>query len=182
MKTSRYTDAIFEHEQEDENGKSKNVYAYYGLAIYQSQCLEESFSLMLVTNRILKKMLKTNRDINDFMDKLETSKKTMGVFLNEVKQAYDLPEALKDDLSILLDTRNFLVHKYFKVNIQKFYSEVGQREMLKYFCDFVDRSRAMEDTLKDYYLHHLEGMGLTEEHIQSLMDEIISEEQERINS
>jgi len=175
---SRYNDAVFEHEQEDENGRAKNVYAYFGLAVYQSQCLEEAFYLMLIKNRIITKKIKTNREINDFMDKFETSKRTMGNLVNEVKQAYNLSEETKNELTSLLNRRNYLAHKYFKENTQKFYSETGQKDMLKYFCEFIDHSRKLEEELKAYYFKTFEKMGLTEERLQQLMNDIINEERE----
>lgn len=177
---SRYKDALLEHENEDEDGKSKNVYAYFGLAVYHGQLLEESFFLMLLKSSLVSNKLKTNEDINCFIDRVEKSKKTMGNFINEVKQVCNLPEDIKSELNLLLDKRNDLVHKYFKENIIKFYSEIGQREMLEYFCDFIDRSNKIQQKLECYYYHHFKEMGLTEEIIRQLMDEQKKEEKERM--
>ena len=50
----KYQEALDEYYLEDENGKVRVIYAYFGLAIYITNCLEETFSIMLWTNRIFK--------------------------------------------------------------------------------------------------------------------------------
>lgn len=43
----QYETDLGEYESEDDNGRHRIVYAYFGLAVYFSQCLEETFSRML---------------------------------------------------------------------------------------------------------------------------------------
>ena len=52
---TQYETALGEYESEDDNGRHRIVYAYFGLAVYFSQCLEEIFSRMLWIDRIFKK-------------------------------------------------------------------------------------------------------------------------------
>lgn len=167
----------FYTEHEDQH---RLVYSYFGLSIYQVQCLEEAFSQMLWVDRIFKKKATSLEEINEIIDNYETSKKTMGNFLNEVKQSYELPDVLKDKLDDLLQRRNYLVHKYFKLHIEKFYSEIGQLEMIKFFCDFVDEARAADQALKSYYSIYTDKLGLTEEKIEQLMEEMKQEELKRV--
>lgn len=178
---STYADALIEYELEDDNGKHKLVYSYFGLAVYFSQCLEETFSIMLWTNRICSKDIKTNKEVNDIIDLFENTKKTMGNFINEVKQNYNLPNDLKEDLKKILNKRNYLVHKYFKLEIQKFYTEIGQKEMIQYFTAFVDETKVIDNKLKSYYDVYINKLGITEEFIQQTMNEMKVEELERVN-
>ena len=46
-----YENALEEYFNEDENGKHKLVYVYFGLSVYKSQCLEETFSNMRFPSR-----------------------------------------------------------------------------------------------------------------------------------
>jgi hypothetical protein len=149
---STYETALQEYELEDENGKHRIIYAYFGLAVYFSQCLEETFSIMLWTDRIFKKEVKTNKKVNEIIDAFENSKKTMGNFINEVKQSYyEIPEQLEQKFEAILEKRNYLVHRYFKLEIQKTFTELGRKEMIEYFCDFVDKAKDIDESLKDYY-------------------------------
>ncbi|MBK0404972.1 hypothetical protein I5M27_18450 [Adhaeribacter sp. BT258] len=172
----RYETAIEEYEAEPEGSKEKIIYAYFGLAIYFSQSLEETFSIMLWTDRIFKKKVKTNKEVNDIIDAIENSKRTLGNFINEVKHSYNLPNKLETELTEILEKRNYLVHKYFKLEIQKFFSELGKREMIKYFCDFIDDCQRIDRELKSYYSHYTTKMGLSDERIEQIMNEMKEEE------
>ena len=166
---TQYATALGEYESEDDNGRHRIVYAYFGLAVYFSQCLEETFSRILWIDRIFKNKIKTNKEVNDIIDAIEGSKRTMGNFISEVRQSYKLSEELEGKLIILLDKRNYLVHKYFKLEITRFYSELGQKEMIKYFCDFIHDSEEIDHELKSYYTIYTEKLGITDDKIEKLM-------------
>jgi hypothetical protein len=176
-----YANALLEYGLGDDNGKHKLIYSYFGLAIYFCQCLEETFSIMLWTNRIYSENVKTNKEVNDIIDLFENTKKTMGNFINEVKQNYNLPNALKEELKKVLDKRNYLVHKYFKIEIQKFCTEIGQKEMLQYFTNFIDETKIIDDKLKSYYDVYINKLGITEELIEKEILKMKNEEIKRTN-
>jgi len=176
-----YLDALEEYKLEDENGKSRLIYAYFGLAIYFSQVLEETFSIMLWTDKIFKKKVKTNSEVNEIIDVIENSKKTMGVFINEVKQSYCLTEKIATDLKTILEKRNYIVHKYFKIEIQKSFSDIGRKEMLKYFGDFIDQTKSIDSELNNYYSIYTDKLGLTNQKIEEIMAEMKKEELSRVN-
>jgi len=173
-----YKNAIEEYEIEDENGKSKLILAYFGLAVYFTQVLEETFSIMLWTNYIFDGKNKTKEKVNKIIHSLE-NKKTMGTFINEIKQTYSLSETITIDLKTILEKRNYLVHKYFKDEIQKTYSDLGRREMLEYFGTFIDDIKKVDKELNEYYSNHTKKMGLTDEKIEKLVSEMKNSELER---
>lgn len=177
-----YTDAINEYNLEDENGQSRLIYAYFGLAIYFSQILEETFSIMLWSDKIFKQEVQTSSEVNEIIDTIENSKKTMGNFINEVKQSYSLTEKLTIELKLILGKRNYLVHKYFKIEVQKLLSGKGRKEMLKYFCDFMDEAQSINEELQVYYSKYTDSLGLTQERIEELMAEMKNEEIERVKN
>jgi uncharacterized protein YutE (UPF0331/DUF86 family) len=173
---TRYNLALEEFENESDDGKHRLVYAYYGLAIYMSQCVEESLAIMLWTNRIFQKNVKKNAEVNEIIDVIENSKKTLGNFINEVKQVYELTEEHKANLTEVLELRNYIVHKYFKIEISKFFTEEGMKEMIKYFCDFIDYSKNIDEELKSYYKIYTNRMGLSDEKVNELMEQMKQEE------
>ncbi len=164
---------------EDDSGKHKLAFAYFGAAIYHGQCLEATFQNMLFTDLIFKKKLKTNKEVNEVIDEIENSKKTMGKLIIAVKENYELSEQLTSNLEKILDERNNLAHKYFKLNIQKFYSEIGLLEMIKFFCDFTDKAQLINVELVQHYENYRLKLGLSEETIAELMNEIMLEESNR---
>lgn len=184
---NRYDIAKIEYQNEDEDGKHRLVYAYFGLAIYTGQCMEEVFSIMLWTNRIFKQNVKTNLEVNEIIDSFENSKKTMGYFINEVKHSYSLTNYNAEQLDKILVKRNYLAHKYFKKHIEKFYSEMGRLEMIKYFCDFIAEAQLLEEQLTIYYSKYTKKMGMTEERITNIMtqikkQELIKEKESKLNN
>lgn len=179
MEPTRFEIALEEYQNEDDNGQHRLIYAYFGLAIYWCQCLEETFSILLWTNRIFQKKAKTNKEVNDIIDAFENSKRTMGLLLNEVKNCYKIPQDKINDLNAILESRNYLIHKYFKLEIQKVYSDSGRKEMIKYFCDFIDKTKLIDDQLKTYYKNYTDRLGLTEEKINMMVTKMKDEEQDR---
>lgn len=163
--------ALEEFHEEDESGKSKLVYSYFGLSVYFSQVIEETFLLMLWMNELFNKPKSDKRKFIKTIEAIENSKKTMGVFINEIKQVYNLSDDLVYDLNSILSSRNYLVHKYFKDNIQKVYTEKGKLEMIDYFCLFIDNVKRIDKELEIYYLKYLNQLGLNEEKINNLLEE-----------
>lgn len=166
----KYQEALNEFEQEDENGRSRLVYAYFGLAVYFGQVLEEALTQMLWMHRFFKQNKQTNEILNQIIDEFEKSKKTMGHIINEVKQAYSLSNEIELKLKEALSKRNYLVHRYFKDQIQKCYSEVGQKEMLQYFCNFIDHTSETDSALKPYFAGYMKKFGLTDEKLEEYME------------
>ena len=174
-----YKIAIEEYELEDDNGKHKLIYSYFGLAIYFAQCIEKTFSNMIILHRIVNKKIKTNSEVNEIIDSIENSKKTMGNFIYEVKQAYKLTEALENSLIESLNTRNYIVHKYFKLHIEKFSSEIGKKEMLNYFCSFITSVKKVDKDLESYYQSYMQKLNITDELLNSIMHKMEAVEAKR---
>ena len=99
--------AMSEYNEEDENGQSRIIYTYFGLAVYQAQCLEETFSFMLWSSRIIENNVMTNEEVNEIIDSLENSKKTMGNFIYEVKKTYNLSDDIEGLKNTLEKLREF---------------------------------------------------------------------------
>ncbi|MCT4697618.1 hypothetical protein [Tenacibaculum haliotis] len=176
---STYLRALDEYENENEDGKHRLIFAYFGLSIYFAQVLEETFSIMLWTDRIFKKKVKTNKEVNEIINAIENSRKTMGNFINEVKQSYTLTDKITEDLVNILDKRNYIVHKYFKIEIQKCYSELGRKEMLQFFGEFIDQTKKLDTELNNYYKKYTDRLGFTKEKIEELVNQMKTEELNR---
>mgnify|MGYP003575875074 CR=1 FL=1 len=175
----RYEEILEEYLNENADGKARLIYAQFGLAIYCTNCLEETFSMMLWINRIFKQKAKTNKEVNDIIDAVENTKKTMGHLVNEIKENYSISETHQDLLKKVLEKRNYLIHKYFRLEIQKFYSETGQKEMLKYFGDIIDETTFIDKELNQYFEHYKLKLGFDDKKITELLAEMKEEEIKR---
>lgn len=178
----RFLDAQLEFTREDEDGKHRLVYAYFGSSIYYSQCLEEEFSLMLWTNRIINNRPSTKEDVEAINVEMEGSKKTMGQLINEVKKAYKVEDEHSQLLADLLDKRNYLAHKYFKLNIEKFYTDFGKLEMISFFCEFIDKTIGLIEKMNTYYISQIRRLGFTESKISEVKEMLRQQELDRVYS
>ncbi|MCM8527861.1 MAG: DUF86 domain-containing protein [Lentisphaeraceae bacterium] len=174
-----YTDALSEYECESEDGRAKLIYAYFGASIYHGQCLEEELCQMLWLNEFFNSKEKTKEYLNTIIDKHEASKKTLGQSIGTLKKVYIISDEDEVSLGNILKKRNFLVHKYFRINVDKFFSEVGKKEMLKYFCEFIESTNIIEDKLKTYSFKYAQRLGITSELINKYLDILKETEKKR---
>ena len=96
----------------------------------------------------------------------------MGLFINEIKQSYSLSKQIAIDLNSILEKRNFLIHKFFKAEGLKFYSDSGRLQMLEYFGLFIDEVKRLDVQLNKYYEKYINRLGINEDVIEGLMSQL----------
>lgn len=169
--------ALEELEYAGEDERTKLVYAYFGLAVYEAQCLEGTFDYMILASKLYSNRDEQKEYLADLSDKHEREGKTMGKLLNELQRHYELPNDLTFNLRRVLERRNYLVHDYFKENAFKFCSEEGERKMIRYFCYFYDRVKQVDYKLDYYYQTYRIELGITEEKIAEIIEVLRKDEE-----
>jgi hypothetical protein len=106
----------------------KEVYAFYGLAMYAAQLLEHSL-LNLAAGLYLKKKPVVTKQIFDatFQD---LDRKTLGQLLVATRSLTRVSEAVDAALQKALRRRNYLTHQFFRAHAAAFTHEKGRRLML----------------------------------------------------
>ncbi|MFY0690281.1 MAG: hypothetical protein JXQ90_24160 [Cyclobacteriaceae bacterium] len=166
--------------ESDDEEQTKQVYAYFGLAIYFAQVLEQHAINMIVIRKIFKQKLTSQTAINELWDNYEGSKKTFGGLVNEINQLYELSDDHKIKLNQFRDKRNFIAHDYFKFNVDIFYNEKGKIRMVQDFIGFREEAQEMDSILTNYFEKYKEILGLTKDRIDELMSELINKSKEII--
>jgi len=174
--------ALTEFIGEDKNEQSKLVYSYLGLAIFWAQCIEQTFENMLILEQVANKEGVTEDFIDTIYDKTDASKATMGRQINDVKKVYSISDEHVKELKSVLDKRNFLAHKFFKVYSFKFFSEQGKLEMIEECTHFVEKTQSLDAKLNDYYEEYKAKIGITEDLIQRLIKQAEEKEIERVKN
>lgn len=146
----------------DDDDRSKLVYAYFGLAGYWIQCLEQTFENMIILGTLKNQDSLNKEFVDNFYYELDKSKDTMGGLLRKVKRIYSISEDHIIELSELLEKRNYLIHGYFKANSFKWVTNEGKLEMILEFVDFVQKTVKTDKELNGYYRKYLESFGVTE--------------------
>ncbi|MFW1480277.1 hypothetical protein ACEWA0_22800, partial [Vibrio parahaemolyticus] len=103
----------------DKTEHCKEVYAYYGLAMYRAQCVEQSIIQLLIFCDLYEREAKSKHTQEEWEAKFdsfdqEVSDKTMGRLIGHLKSLNVLQSTTESLLAKALKERNFLAHSYFQ--------------------------------------------------------------------
>ena len=157
-------------EMDGESWQTREVYAKYGLAMYLAQCLETGLVNLLVYLEVKDGDKINGMDIDSFME--ENYEKTLGRLINSLKQETEISEKLETELKELLEIRNCLAHRYFRVKAIDFMEKDGRQHMLAELESFISKLQNGDKKIDSIISVMREQYGIT--------DEIISDEVENL--
>ena len=158
----------------DADGKQiKEVYAVYGLAMYQAQCLERQIAISLASVFGPQNITPGQYDLllADNFDK------TMGQLLHELFKksgADDRVSRLKAGLMQAKDSRNLLAHRYFWERASQFLSPTGRDAMLNELEGFIELFEGVDADLTEATLEWATRHGIMESDVQKIFDELLA--------
>ena len=159
----------------------KEVYAYFGLAMFRAQCVEQSIIQLLIFLVFFKEnatkissIEKWELDFDNF-DKT-MSKKTMGHLLGALRDLGVLNEIIESTLSKALIKRNWLAHGYFAHRAIEFLNERGRNQMIDELEGIIELFNLAEDLLQPISNKLALQYGLTNEKLEEIKNEIYPSE------
>ncbi|MCW4831047.1 hypothetical protein [Enterobacter hormaechei] len=159
----------------------KEVYAYFGLAMFRAQCVEQSIIQLLIFLVFFKEnatkissIEKWELDFDNF-DKT-MSKKTMGHLLSALRDLGVLNEIIESTLSKALIKRNWLAHGYFADRAIEFLNERGRNQMIDELEGIIELFNLAEDLLQPISNKLALQYGLTNEKLEEIKNEIYPSE------
>lgn len=164
-----YHEAIEEFDSKNDRDRSVLIFALFGRAMFRAQVIEQQAVNMLAIHKIFKDRPVTDEEYNAIWDSFDFSKNTLGKKAEDIKYVYSLKEVDFVDFKEVVSLRNHLTHNYFRFNDNLFFSEVGQKRMIKDFIDFIEKSLAVDKMLVRYTHKYNQMAGLTEERINELI-------------
>lgn len=169
-------------DREDE--EVRDVYAYYGLAMYWASCLEQSIFQHLLFFDHFPKAIDSYEDANKWareFDEFEERemKQTMGKLVRRLKEAGQPTEEIKNSLDLALKARNWLVHSYFADRAVQFTLSEGRGEMISELQSLRDQFMACANSIDELSQPILEKYGFTEEMQARVLEEMVSEHMRR---
>jgi len=98
----------------DDVAARKDLFAWYGAAMYAAQLFEVELVILLLA---LKRLHEPNTESHEYerLDNL-LSRRTLGALLKELKKHCDIAPEFQDLLIQYRDMRNFLAHEFFYKN------------------------------------------------------------------
>lgn len=143
---------------------TRELYAYYGLAMYYAQGLEHGMVNLLVAIRRVKEPGAGYDDIEAFFDK--GYKLTLGTLLKDVGRHIDIPEEFDGLFRDAMKGRNHLVHNYFRERAEEMRTMEGKRaiiEDLHGYQNLFCRAGSLVDAITVRLMEHL---GITRETVE----------------
>lgn len=161
----------------DTSEHCKEVYAYFGLAMYRAQCVEQSIVQLLIFFDFFKENApkfesreKWEADFDRFDGAL--SKKTMGRLLGAIKELGVLNGDIECNLSLALEKRNWLAHTYFVDHALNFINESGRNKMINELKDVINLFNSVENVLNPISKSAAIEYCLTDDILEKLQKEI----------
>ncbi|MCM3782862.1 hypothetical protein M3231_07735 [Neobacillus mesonae] len=153
-----------------ESEHSKELFSYYGLAVYYSQALEQQLVNLLVLMKLTQGKISPEEELTSlYYKKLGNS---LGQLVHEIQHNFAFTEEESALLNNIWKKRNYIVHDYFKERILETFTSEGRSQMIEELIEFKDQAQNLEQKLLYYTRELLNELELEEEDIdQDLNDE-----------
>ncbi|WP_322979948.1 hypothetical protein [Pseudomonas sp. C11] len=158
----------------------KEVYAYFGLAIYQAQVLEHGIVNALVYCDLIPNKVRTIRSKEEWAALFDTFmdghfEKTLGKMIRTLKATFPITTELESKLAESLKLRNFLAHHYFKDRIHLFLSCKGREQMIGELSRAREQFESTDSELEFLIKPIREKHGFTDEVLQMAYNDFLNE-------
>lgn len=166
--------------EDAESQEGREIYAFAGLALYHAQTLEHEIVNALGLGEIIRlwkvRVPKSNGELTDYRTRVdeiwdEKYERTLGQLLTSLRQS---GIAIAAGLDLLLreslETRNRLVHRYFRERAQAWFDAAGRRSMAKELTAMSELFRNADTALHDATATIRKRMGMTDEKINAVAE------------
>lgn len=157
-------------EERNQSKHSKEVFAYFGLAVYVSQVLEHQLASMIVLLKLSQGKVPTEQHFEELFERKFGS--TLGQLVHEIKHTYSLTAAEIEELNEVWKQRNFIVHDFFKERIHDTFTEEGRNEIISELEQFRYRVQKLGQILEQYSHQFMQQIGVTEEMVASELSKV----------
>jgi hypothetical protein len=155
---------------DQESWLGRQVFAYFGLAMYWAQCIEHGIANLAVATGQRDGVITTQDEFA--VDHAAMLRKTMGHARDELlKRRPDLTE-FEDKLRRAVKLRNFLAHGYFRERTVAFMTTEGKRAMVRELERAAEFMESVNDDFVGLSLDMIEAMGATEECLSEIYEEL----------
>jgi hypothetical protein len=154
----------------DRNELVREVYAHFGLAIYEAQVLEHGLANAMLLARMAAGKLPTLADFDAFLE--ARFKKTLGSLIKDLSNHIAVDAGLEGMLAAALEKRNWLAHRYFRERSETFMSDRGCATMIAELESaqalFHEADEALEGVTKTFAAK----VGVTDARLEAMVAEI----------
>jgi len=147
-----------------ENSEAKEVFAFFGLCMYNLQVFEQGCVNLAVGLQIRGLTKLTEKDFDNLFDKM--SKKTLGQLISEVRNHVNISKQLEEEMNQLLQKRNYIAHEFFVRHDTNFMSSNGRVEMIEELREITKNTQTVDNKVESITHSLWKKLGLTAEIVQ----------------
>lgn len=158
--TKRIRPEIPEADYED----PREVYAFFGLAAYCAQLIEQGLTNLLVGLAVSRKKHPTVGDVKSLYE--DTDKKTLGRLLRDIGKLVTVQDGLEEELHQILQKRNYFMHHFFVEHSENLLHGQGRRQMIDELRDIIVAFKVADRQVDELWFSIWNKYGITEERIE----------------
>jgi len=151
----------------------KEVFARFGLAMYDAQCLERQTAI-LVAACCNPEFLRKTPEERDAILKAEMTK-TLGALVRRLSEQVTIAPSLEHRIATALKTRNWLAHNYFWERAGQLLTPSGREVMLKELTDVSNEMSGLDELLTEYATRWRKRAGVPDEVIEAELEKLRAE-------
>jgi hypothetical protein len=175
--------AIPDNDAYNESDHCKEVYAYFGLAYYDSGVIESGIvNVLLYAEFISGWKARIEREGKESFDRKIYEAEfdsyiqaqfalTMGQLIARLDKVVGIPAELKEVIAQGKKLRDFLAHHYFRERAKDFVTRPGRDRMLSELSDISQKFTAMDRRIQTLLEPIKQQLGIPEEVMRRFMDE-----------
>ena len=151
----------------------KEIYAFFGLAVYAANILESSFINWTVALRLGTISGATRQDFDTVFAHFE--KRTFGQLLKATHMLTAVPAGIEIVLNESLSERNRLIHKFFREHAANATHPAGQKEMIVELSSMIELFNHADSLVTPIYQSLWERFGVDEAMVERELANLIRE-------
>ncbi|MCX7184976.1 MAG: hypothetical protein NTW90_07075 [Nitrosospira sp.] len=155
----------------------KEVYAFFGLAMFNANLVETSLINLAVVLHLDKVGVITREVFEATFGDMES--KTLGQLLKATRTLASVPSELEPALRETLAKRNHLAHNFFRENAEEIIHPSGKREMIEELYSMIELFKRADELVTPVYMSLWEKYGVTESFIQAELAQAYSENESK---
>ncbi len=150
----------------------KEVYARFGLAYYQSECLHRELCLGYTLQGIYSLTDITKPQLEERTT--QAFKLTLGQVSSNIRN--DLPPELQTLLDEAITLRNYIAHHFWYEECQLLFTPEGLESLIEKLVKWADNFEYVDDLFSDYFEKRRQEIGIPDELIQQYMEKLVKGE------
>ena len=156
--------------------QNREVFARFGLAMYQAQCLERQLAIILATKHSPDPSRVAPEELEETFE-LQFSK-TFGKLVEEIGKLVQLSDDECGRLNEALVKRNWLAHRYFWERAYDILTERGRAKMIQELQEVSDFLSSLDAVFTCRTFNIIERFGISEQTVNKEIERTIGDREE----